>query len=176
MPAFPDLARFEQSLDKEPLDLPVNGKVYSFSPDISARAGLTIMRVREETQKITLAVLAGQKLDLNAELLDDQSEGVLIRELLGDRIAEMEADGLTWTEIERAGKTLIAWHIFGAESALRTWTGGGDANPPARGPKTGHSKSFPSSLTTTSGKKRSGGNAKRRRRRSGGPRSSESGR
>ncbi|SER95067.1 hypothetical protein SAMN05216188_11844 [Lentzea xinjiangensis] len=176
MPTFPDLARFQQSLNREPLELPIGGKTYSFSPDIPASAGLTIMRVREETSKITLAVIAGQKLDLNAELLDDKSEAILIRDLLGDRLAEMEADGLTWTEIERAGKTLIAWHIFGADQALATWTGGGDADPPVKAPATGRSRSSRSSSTTTSGKKPSAKNAKQPPRKSAGARSSKSGR
>ncbi len=176
MPTFPDLARFQQSLNKEPLDLPIGGKVYSFSPDIPADDGLQIMRLREETSKFTLAIIAGQKPNPNDELLDDASEALLIRNLLGDRLAEMEADGIKWPEIERAGKTLIAWHVFGADQALATWTGGGDADPPAVSPETGSSKSSQSSSTTNSGKKPSARSVRRPRRKSDGPKSSKHGR
>lgn len=175
MPTFPDLTRFQQSLNHEPLELPIGGKTYAFSPDIPADAGLTIMRLREETQKFTLAIIAGQKPDPNAELLDDKSEGLLILELLGDTYAEMKADGLKWPVIERAGKTLMAWHIFGAEQALATWTGGGDADPPAKGPATGRSKNSRNSSTTNSGKKPSAKNAKQPPRKSAGAKSSQSG-
>lgn len=175
MPTFPELTRFQQSLNNEPIELPVDGKTYSFSPDIPADTGLTIMRLREETTKFTIAIIAGQTPDPNAELLDDKSEALLIRDLLGDTLAEMTADGLRWPKIERVGKTLIAWHIFGAEHALKTWTGGGDADPPAPSPATGSSRNSRSSSTTTSGKKPSAKNAKQAPRKSAGAKSSKRG-
>lgn len=162
MPTFPASARHQAEVNREPLQLPVHGKTYSFPVALPLRTGLTITRLREEVQAFTLATLAGQKPNPNAELLDDARHSKLICDLIGEAtLAEMAADGLPWDEVERVGNTLIAWHMHGEDSALRVWTGGDGDNPPARGPETGPASS-PRTSTT------SGNSSKRKRRRSRG--------
>lgn len=162
MPTFPEAARHHAEVNREPLVLPVRGKKYSFPVDLPLDTGLTITRLREEVQAFTLAVLAGSKPNPNAELLDDARHSKLIVDLIGAAtLAEMVADKLPWSEAERVGNTLIAWHMYGEDRALATWNGGGDDNPPAGGPETGPKNSPPTSTT-------SGIRSTKRRRRSRG--------
>lgn len=158
MPTFPDLARFQQSVKREPIVLPVRGKEYSFPPDIPLDTGLTITRLREEVNKFTLAVLANQQPNPNAELLDDASEAKLILDLIGPETwAQMQTDGLTWADAEQVGRTLIAWHLYGEDRARAVWSGGEDG-PPAQG-----SSSAPRT-TSQRGSTTSSSNSSRRRR------------
>jgi hypothetical protein len=165
VPTFPDLARFEQSRAREPLTLPIKGKTYTFPVDIPADTGLTITRLREEVQAFTLATLAGQRPNPNAELLDDARESTLILDLIGAETWEqMKADGLKWPDIEHAGKTLIAWHVYDEDRALAVWTGG-EADPPAEG-----SSSRPPTTSRRGSTTSSSRSSKRRKRRgSAGP-------
>lgn len=153
MPTFPDLARFQQSVNREPLTLPINGKTYEFPPDIPLRAGITIARLREEVAQIAISRALGTPPNPNAELLDDFSETTLMKDLIGDDVLkQMEADGLKWTgEVERVGKTLIQWHLFNEDAARAVWEGAGEPNPPVQGPTAGPENSPRTS--TTSGKK-----------------------
>jgi hypothetical protein len=161
MPTFPASSRHQAEVNNEPLTLPVGDKTYSFPVALPFRTGLTITRLREEMQAFTLATLAGHRPNPNAELLDDARESKLIRDLIGEAtLAEMEADGLLWSDVERVGKTLIAWHVFDEDRALAVWTGGDEQDPP-QGPATGPANSPRTS--TTSGK-----NSRRKGRRSRG--------
>lgn len=176
MPTFPDLDRFLSEAADEPLVLPIRGRRYTFTAAIPIEAGLRLTRAREEVEKYARALASGEQPDPDLTLLDDASEAVLLRQLIGpDNLAKMEADGITWPEARRVGLTLMAWHLAGPDAALAAWQGqieAGDARPPVNSSSSSDLRTSPSGSTTT----RSHSFGSSRRRRSGGRRSSKCGR
>jgi hypothetical protein len=176
VPTFPDLARHQQETNREPLTLPVNGKDYVFPATLPLRTGITITRLREEVTAYTLASLAGLKPNPNAELLDDASESKLILDLIGpEKLAQLDADGLMWDDIQRVGKTLIAWHMYSEDTALSVWKGGVNDDPPALSSSSKPRRTSRSGSTTSKPRSSKAAPRKAPRRKSGGETSSPAG-
>ncbi|ACU35582.1 DUF7426 family protein [Actinosynnema mirum] len=130
MPTFPDLATFRSEMEGEPLVLPVNGVTYSFPASIPARTALALVTARAIAQRVT----AGEMVD-PAEIASNEAHaGQVLDDLLAPELDRMLANGLTQTDLNAVGETLMAWHMGGADMALNRWQGklpGGDARPPA---------------------------------------------
>jgi len=122
--AFRDLDEF---LTVKPLVLPIGGKEYAFPGEISARSLLLLSSVN------TKALQAQEDgADPSTEVVSDEDEAALRDEIFGGAEAEMIADGLTNTHIRVTFFTLIAFHMYGLESAQTFWNAQGEAPAPNR--------------------------------------------
>jgi hypothetical protein len=171
---FRDLDEF---LVDRPIELPIRGKTYRFPGSVSARTGLLLQRMgasadvaRRSGQDGTAA--ASEVFD--AELLDDDREKDLRREIMGDGEAEMARDGLTTAHTEHVFRTLIVWHMAGEEAALKAWERLGNVQAPNRETRRQASKASGTSTRrrastagTTASKKRPQASAGRSSSRSG---------
>ena len=122
---FRDLTEF---LVVKPIVLPIAGKDYSFPGEISARLWLQLQRLNAQAA----AAMAGEDYDPGAEIIDDETESEISKELLGDALQEMLADGRTSSQIRAVFQTLHAWHTQGEDIAEAVWNGQGEAVTPNR--------------------------------------------
>lgn len=127
------------------------GKDYTFpAPDIDTGVRLTALA------ELGLKSTAGRDLtedDLARIDLNDDQEFDLYRDLMGDTLDEMRADGVSWTRVQKVGRYLFLLHGLGedmaAEAVARSSTGG--ALPPAnRGQRRAAKKSAKKSTRTAS--------------------------
>jgi hypothetical protein len=171
---FRDLDEF---LVDEPIELPIRGKTYRFPGSVSARTGLLLQRMGASADQARRAGKSGTAAAsdvFDAELLDDDTESDLRREIMGDAEAKMAKDGLTTAHTEHVFRTLIVWHMAGEDAALLAWERLGNVQAPnreaRRGSKaSGTSTRSPASTTGTS-------SPRKRAATSGGRRSSPTGR
>lgn len=162
MATFPDLRSFDhftsQTIAGDPLVLPIGGRTYSFDPSkLTTSAYLTLQRVQTQTDEIARKIDAGEKVDSNTIVMNDDQEKRFGHELLGDDvIAELAADGVLWSETQHVMTTVMSYYLYGEAAALAIWSGEGNkpADPPARAAST---KTAGSSTTRTKAKPRSGG-------------------
>jgi hypothetical protein len=149
--AFRDLDEF---LVDQPIELPIRGKNYRFPGSISARTGLLLQRMGAKADEARRAGQGPAELAsaaMDAEVLDDETELDLRRELMGDTEAEMARDGLTTAHTGHVFRTLIVWHMAGEEAALAAWTALGNVQAPNREARRKASKA---SGTTSPARKR----------------------
>ncbi|WP_410652125.1 hypothetical protein [Amycolatopsis sp. cmx-4-54] len=167
MATFPDLDRFiEDTTEDDTLTLPIGGREYVFRASLlPIGRALEIQKLREESSRILAARASGatyQPSDAFNEDLKAFDEQGLYLDVLGDEMREkLIADKVPFPTVLHVGTTLVAWHMYGTENALRVWTRGqmedDDSRPPA-------DASGSSSPPTTS---RSGSTKKKRRKRKG---------
>jgi len=119
--AFRDLAEF---LSAPPFVLPIRGREYAFPGEVSARLWLRLQRLRDQ--------MGGSNVEPDDEVVSDDEELNLRKELFGGVDAEMAADGCTSTQIERVFYTLLAYHLSGRETAERVWEMPGEPAAPSR--------------------------------------------
>lgn len=129
---FRDLDEF---LVDEPIRLPIRGKTYEFPGSIPARTGLLLQRMgamAEQARQAGAGPAGLAKAAMEAEVLDDQAEMDLRRELMGDTEAEMARDGLTTAHTAHVFRTLMVWHMAGEEAAMYAWERQGNSSTPNR--------------------------------------------
>lgn len=142
MTIFPDLDRFtEDTTEDDSLTLPISGREYVFRADLLpfGRA-LEIQKLREETARSMRARAAGDDFEPSPEFVEDMStfdERRLYLDLIGETMrAQLIADEVPWSTVLHIGATLLSWHMYGKQIALRVWTRGkleeGDSRPPAK--------------------------------------------
>lgn len=146
---FKDL---DQIFKIQPLRLPIRGTVYEFPGSVSGRTGLLLHRMTEAVA----AMQDGQPVpeyDEQDEILDDDEELNLRKEVLGATEAQMVNDGLPKAFIEHVFKTLITWHQFGEEVAKAVWEDvpGAPKAPRDRKPKSRPATSGKASTTKKQG-------------------------
>jgi hypothetical protein len=142
---FPDLSTFDhfvtQSVTADPLVLPIRGRTYSFDPaDLTTGAMLMLQRVEVESVEIARKIAAGEEIDPNVIVMNDDEEAQFGIELIGKaNLDQMSADGVKWPETQHVMATLMAWYLHGDKAALAIWSGGKEnkpADPPARAAST----------------------------------------
>lgn len=129
---FRDLDEF---LVDQPIRLPIRGKTYEFPGSIPARTGLLLQRMGAKADEARRAGQGPEGLAaaaMEAEVLDDEAEMDLRRELMGDTEVEMARDGLSTAHTSHVFRTLIVWHMAGEEAALAAWTALGNVKAPNR--------------------------------------------
>ena len=115
MSAFKDIDTFFKI---KPLKLPIRGKTYSFPGSISGRTGLLLHRMTEMAE----AAQSGKGgAGFDDELLDDAGEVDLRAEIMGDAEQAMIKDDVPSVYVEHAFRTLICWHQFGEDIAVKIW-------------------------------------------------------
>ncbi|NAE18082.1 DUF7426 family protein [Enterococcus hirae] len=128
---FGDLADL---LTIEPKPLTINGVVYDFPGDVSAQAWLVIQHTLQTGVAAKIAANAGKPYTPKAIVLDDDAELDLRAELFGDCAQEMTDNNVSSAYQQHAMTTLMVWHVYGREAALKIWRGTtlGEAAPPNR--------------------------------------------
>lgn len=162
MTTFPDLSSFEDETTNDGLALPINGKEYVFTGDLSLGTALQLQRIRAEGARIAedkqAAEAAGEKYDVQPSdefmRFAAGADQKMYLDLVGKRMQDqLAADGVTYRQTLRIGITLLAWHLRGRDHALDVWKTGrldGGANPPA---KTSGSSKAPTTSRSSSTKK-----------------------
>lgn len=144
MASFPELRAFRVETGADTIELPVGGRVYSWTrTKLSISAGLDLVVMREELVRFTRRLADGDDVDmateLNTPLLDPARERTFMLDLIGDQRVQMEADGVSWGELTHVGQTLLTWHLTGPDAAMIVWlqgrtpdevAAGDDAGPP----------------------------------------------
>jgi hypothetical protein len=125
---FKDLGEF---LEEQTLTLPIRGKSYTF-PDISAERWLKLERLGPEIGRAVKAELAGNAYDVDLELVGDDDQDALMRDLCGDTLQEMLDDGVRASELKLVLATLIVFHLLDSDHAELVWNSGGEAPAPSR--------------------------------------------
>lgn len=126
---FRDLSEF---MTVEPFPLPINGKVYKFPGEISAKSWLQLQRLTEQITQAQVAIASGEELDPDIEVLSDADESALMAEMFGGVDDEMVADGCTSSQIKAVFFTLMAYHIKDIDAAEAVWNAQGESSAPSR--------------------------------------------
>ena len=126
---FPDLSEVYVA---EPFVLPIRGKQYAFPGEISARSMVRLMRLTADMREAQRDAQGGQEGVDARELLSDEDEADVRRQLFGGLEDELVADNCTPSELRIVFFTLIAFHLYGTETAEAIWNNAGKAPAPKR--------------------------------------------
>lgn len=145
---FGDLTEF---LVVEPKSLPIDGVTYDFPGDVSAQAWLVIQHALQTGVAAKVASDRGEDYTAKALVLDDDAEIDLRAELFGDCAQEMTDNGVSSAYQTHALMTLMVWHVYGRDAALKIWRGttSGEAEAPNRAARRAKPRASEGSGTTT---------------------------
>jgi hypothetical protein len=113
------------------IKLPIHGETVHFPGRISAWAGSMLLTIRasalehEGEDPDEVGEQVANEIDLSSGVATE-----LERELLGDGEQALERLGATISERQHVVNTVMAWHLYGEESAREVWEAAG--KPPAR--------------------------------------------
>lgn len=142
--AIKDLSSY---LGDDAIDFPIDGKTYRVeSPD--AKTGLFLASLANVGVKAASGADVGQA-DVDKLNLDDDEEHDLMEMVLGDTLAELIADGVKWTKIQRLNKYCFIYFAIGedaADEALKSGALTGEAPAPNRAARRAGSRG---AVTTT---------------------------
>jgi hypothetical protein len=124
---FRDLSEF---LTDTPKCLPIHGKLWEFPTRISAESGIVLLRIANTTQTASDGGEDGDA--LVAQVADAAQLQALQTELLGCDPEDLIRQGWTMEEVAHVFKTLMAWHLYGQESAETAWEQVGPTPAPNR--------------------------------------------
>jgi hypothetical protein len=128
--ALKDLSSF---LDDDAIDVPIDGKTYRVeSPD--AKTGLFLASLANVGVKAAAGGEVDQA-DVDKLDLDDDEERDFMQMVLGDTLAELVADGVSWTKIQRLSRYCFIHFAVGeeaADDALKSGALSGEAPAPNR--------------------------------------------
>ena len=166
--AFRDLTEF---MVTPPFVLPIRGKEYAFpgDGDIAARSGLLLQRLNEQLRQAQ----AGQA-EPGSVTLTDAEEAQLRADLFGGAESVLVADGVTARQLTVVYWTLIAYQLFGEESAEAYWNAQGEAAAPRQERKR-RSKTPPTSTPSRGSRGGSTGQKARPQKAAAGHKSSNAG-
>jgi hypothetical protein len=145
---FGDLTEF---LVVQPKSLPIDGVVYDFPGDVSAQAWLVIQHALQTGVAAKIAADEGREYAAKSLILDDDTELDLRSELFGDCAQEMTDNGVSSAYQQHALTTLMVWHVYGRDAALKIWRGttSGEAAAPNRAARRAKPRASEGSGTST---------------------------
>lgn len=114
MPTFSDNSDYLAEFKGERLNLPVRGKLFSFSAFPSMAEGM-------EIRKIQAAIQAAAAGNTSAVVVED--EDGLYRRLIGDQWDALAAAGADEGDAKLIGITLLNTYLYGLKVGQQTWTG-----------------------------------------------------
>jgi hypothetical protein len=128
--ALKDLSSF---LDDDAIDVPIDGKTYRVeSPD--AKTGLLLASLANVGVKAASGADVNEA-DVEKLDLDDAGERDFMEMVLGDTLAELIADNVAWTKIQRLSRYCFIHFAIGeeaADDALKSGALTGEAPAPNR--------------------------------------------
>jgi hypothetical protein len=137
MATLPDLTSFDHWQSETAgaaLTLPIRGKSYMWrTGDLSLWGMLTLQRLEQKMRDLTARKARGDDVDPTELALTTAEQRRLDRDLLGDNLDQMVADGVKWAEALHVSATLLTWHLRGEDAAKAKWarTEEKPADPPA---------------------------------------------